>query len=160
MTVNGPALWANVKRANAYSEAKVEIENDETGTGAPLLMGVSGVLGGGRRIDLGAKHWPPDLAKHRPETIVLILINDAGKDIELATDVVMIMTQRGGVRVLVSMECTESAEVIARQMAWARQNTASLAGGWSSPPHHSSPSWPSPAASKSTQMQSAHTHSK
>ena len=22
MTVNGPALWANVKRANAYSEAK------------------------------------------------------------------------------------------------------------------------------------------
>ena len=52
ITVNGPALWANVKRANAYSEAKVE--NDETGTGAPLLMGVSGVLGGGRRIDLGA----------------------------------------------------------------------------------------------------------
>ena len=119
MTPSWRAVWATLARANAYGGTNVKIESEEENTGAPLLGPFLGVLDGVRVVDIGAKHWPPGLAKHRPETIMLRLVNNDDETVELATNTVMFMTQGGHVRVLVSMECNEKPEFIARQMAWA-----------------------------------------
>lgn len=41
MTPSWQAVRANLGRANAYGATDVEIEGEETNTGAPLLIGVT-----------------------------------------------------------------------------------------------------------------------
>ena len=57
MTPSWQAVRANLAQANAYSatNVEIEIEGKETNTNAPLLIDVTGVLGSGCWIDLGAR---------------------------------------------------------------------------------------------------------